>query len=160
MVSTGGDRYNIDLSRIITSDEAPNPRSATLVGHYGKIICGTRQRPNKVKQLNMERISLDVYLGLDGTWYDPHLILGSKTIFENQIPAMKREVDVLISTQPNAFQSARFNLTVMQYAEDNGLEEFIYPPPHYDCTRFVGQVFPEAWDKWQKGIRVRAVASK
>ncbi|KAK3233892.1 hypothetical protein CYMTET_55834 [Cymbomonas tetramitiformis] len=89
-------------------------------------------------------------------------------------------------------QSARFNLTVMQYAEDNGLEEFIYPPhtttahalldrvfhmwhitysklvekwstanPGKQITKAVfAAVFPEAWDKWQKSIRVRAVASK
>ncbi|KAK3246540.1 hypothetical protein CYMTET_43929 [Cymbomonas tetramitiformis] len=173
MVSTGGDRYNVDLSRIITSDEAPNPLSATLAGHYGKVICGVGQKCNKVKAINKERISLDVYVGMDGTWYDPHLILGSKTVFENQIPAMQRDMDVLISTQANAFQdnstllsalqhldtqltqrrvkkpvlwltdgqSARFHLKVLDFAEENGLVEFVYPPHTTTAHALLDRVF-------------------
>ncbi|KAK3245534.1 hypothetical protein CYMTET_44901 [Cymbomonas tetramitiformis] len=196
MVSTGSDRYSIDLSRIITSDEAPNPLSATLAGHYGKILFGTGQRANRVKQLNRERVSLDVYLGCDGTWYDPHLMLGSKTIFENQIPVMKREVDVLISTQPNAFQdnttllaalkhlnkqvvqlevkkpivwltdaqSARFNLRVMEYAEDNGFFEFVYPPHTTTAHALLDRVF-HMWhttyskqvERWSKANPGKAI---
>ncbi|KAK3236706.1 hypothetical protein CYMTET_53168 [Cymbomonas tetramitiformis] len=149
---------------------------------------------------------------------------GSKTVFENQIPVMKGNTDVLISTQANAFQdnhtllkalqhldkqlvrrgvkkpvmwltdgqSARFNLKVLDFAEENGLEEFVYPPhtttahalldrvfhmwhttyskcvedwseanPGKQVTKAVfAAVFPDAWLKWTRGIRVHAVASK
>ncbi|KAK3283594.1 hypothetical protein CYMTET_8717 [Cymbomonas tetramitiformis] len=184
MVSTGGDRYSVDLSRIITSDEAPNPLSATLAGHYGNVICGVGQKCNKVKVINKERISLDVYVGMDGTWYDPHLILGSKTVFENQIPAMQRDMDVLISTQANAFQdnstllsalqhldkqltqrrvkkpvlwltdgqSARFNLKVPDFAEENELVEFVYPPHTTTAHALLDRVFHMWHNTYSKSV--------
>ncbi|KAK3285453.1 hypothetical protein CYMTET_6943 [Cymbomonas tetramitiformis] len=137
---------------------------------------------------------------------------------------MKGSVDVLISTQANAFQdnhtllkalehlnkqivergvkkpvlwltdgqSARFNLKVLDFAAGNGLEEFVYPPhtttahalldrvfhmwhttyskcveawgkanPGKQVTKAVfAAVFPEAWFKWTRSIRVHAVALK
>ncbi|KAK3234332.1 hypothetical protein CYMTET_55413 [Cymbomonas tetramitiformis] len=137
---------------------------------------------------------------------------------------MQRDVDVLISTQANAFQdnhtllralqhldkqltqrgvkkpvlwltdgqSSRFNLNVLDFAEENGLAEFVYPPhtttahalldrvfhmwhntysksvddwskanPGKSVTKAVfAAVFPGAWEKWTRSIRVQRVALK
>eukprot|EP00854_Cymbomonas_tetramitiformis_P031632 gene31632-39846_t len=121
---------------------------------------------------------------MDGTWYDPHLILGSKTVFENQIPAMQRDVDVLISTQANAFQdnhtllralqhldkqltqrgvkkpvlwltdgqSSRFNLNVLDFAEENGLAEFVYPPHTTTAHALLDRVFHMWHNTYSKSV--------
>ncbi|KAK3234929.1 hypothetical protein CYMTET_54843 [Cymbomonas tetramitiformis] len=108
---------NIDLSRIITSDEAPNPLCETLKGHYGKIVCGTGQSSRKKKTVNKEHISLDAYVGLDGHFYDPHLIVKCDEVHKSLFPDMGPDCDVLLSPQKNAFQDQPTLFAALQHLD-------------------------------------------
>ncbi|KAK3253744.1 hypothetical protein CYMTET_37013 [Cymbomonas tetramitiformis] len=119
---------NIDLSRIITSDEAPNPLCETLKGHYGKIVCGTGQSSRKKKAVNKERISLDAYVGLDGHFYDPHLIVKCDEVHKSLFPDMGPDCDVLLSPQKNAFQDQTTLFAALQHLDKQATARGIKRP--------------------------------
>ncbi|KAK3281684.1 hypothetical protein CYMTET_10538 [Cymbomonas tetramitiformis] len=170
---------NIDLSRIITSDEAPNPLCETLKGHYGKIVCGTGQSSRKKKAVNKERISLDAYVGLDGHFYDPHLIVKCDEVHKSLFPDMGPDCDVLLSPQKNAFQDQTTLFAALQHLDKQATARGIKRPfiwltdgqsarftlkkqhPNKAVTKPVfAAVFPQAWHAFTKGVKVDRVAAK
>ncbi|KAK3235419.1 hypothetical protein CYMTET_54382 [Cymbomonas tetramitiformis] len=58
----------------------------------------------------------------------PHLILGSKGVLDNQTPDMGDGDDVLVSTQPNAFQDRNTLLAVLKEVNRDLVAENVHTP--------------------------------
>jgi hypothetical protein len=98
----------LDGSRIITSDECPNPIGQPgHKGHGGYAIAGLGEACLKVMPQNRERVTLDVYGDANGRFYHPHLIVNCKQLGEHLIPDgfyKEPRKDCLLSKQEHAFQ--------------------------------------------------------
>lgn len=115
-------KVHIELSRIITSDECPNPLGPTSnKGQGTKVLAGSSDPAQRVEAENRERVSMDVYVGLDGHWYDPHIIAGSQSIYSDFIPPEcydpTQNFNMLISSQENAFQDGNTYLEATKHLD-------------------------------------------
>ena len=68
----------IDASRVLNSDECPNPWQGT--GGRTKLIAAVGEPCKKLIHAARENTTLDVMIGLDGYLFDPHLIFKGKYV--------------------------------------------------------------------------------
>ena len=161
----------IDASRVLNSDECPNPWQGT--GGRTKLIAAFGEPCKKLIHAARENTTLDVMIGLDGYLFDPHLIFKGKYVQKQMIPDITKIPNSKISTADKGYQtgatllqtlkhwdlqlvrrevkkpvcwmtdghSSRFNFEVLQWCRDNQWKIYVSPPHTTGIHQPLDQIF-------------------
>ena len=102
-----------DSSRVLNSDECPNPWQGT--GGRTKLIAAVGEPCKKIIHSARENTTLDVMIGLDGYLFDPHLIFKGKHVQNQMIPDINKIPNSKISAADRGYQTGTTLLQTLKH---------------------------------------------
>ena len=102
-----------DPSRVLNSDECPNPWRGT--GHRGKLLAEVGKPCVKLVTAAREHTTLDVLVGMDGHLYDAHLIFKGEYVQRQMIPDRSKLPNSKVSATDKGYQTGTTLLETLKF---------------------------------------------